>query len=978
MKAHPLVYLFAILAALMISALAFPGRVTSNKPVAVASVASNQQGVRRSRVMSRSKGSSAQSEFNPASDQVAELRLPGENESAKAGGQGSSFALTPTTMFPAQEPDTAAPQVIPITGPVSLDRDLRTLPDIPQFEGEEEARLTRYRQIDGPAGIDDPLQSILFPSLPTAMPTPLQSFAGITSAQSACGCLPPDTDGDVGNNHYIQAVNSRFKIINKAGTQLVAPTTYNSLFSAMGPTTPCGNNQNQGDAVVFFDHMADRWVISDFAFPAFPGVLFYQCFAVSKTADPVAGGWWLYALQVDPANPTFLGDYPKFGVWPDAYYMSVNMFSNNTTFNGVRVYALPRAALISGAGAPNTGAIAFSITPANLGDTYSLLPATFRSGSRPTGVGGVNPEYFMSVDSSATAGNIENEVYTWRFHADFTTPALSTFGVGVNHTPNATITVNNFVDAFTSAGTAIVPQTGTTALLDTLGDKLMYPLVYQNLAGIESIYATHTINNNQGGTGPTAIRWYQFNVTGSTIPATPTQQQTFNNAADGLWRFMPSINVDGLGNMAIGYSTSSSATNPTISYAGRLTIDAPSTLGQGEALLIQGAGHQTSSSGRWGDYSSTFIDPGDNCTFWHTNEYYSATSSSAWNTRIGTFKFPTCVLTPTAAPATISGKITTPDGSPLAGVSIKLSGARTAKVITDARGNYRFENIDSDNFYTITPTLVNYHFAPESQSFQLAANNVDAVFTATRDAVSSGNAVDTADYFVRQHYLDFLGREPDESGFNFWSDQILSCGADAGCRERRTINVSAAYFLSIEFQQTGGLVDGLYRASYGRAPRYAEFMPDTAVVARDVVVGRANWAQLLEANKQAFVAAWVDRADFRAAYDGLANDAYVNALVTHAGGFNGDRDALVSSLNNGTMTRAAVLRQVVENEGFVHAKRNETFVMMEYFGYLRRDPDADGYQFWLNKLNQFGGNFEQAEMVKAFISSGEYRNRFRQ
>ena len=149
---------------------------------------------------------------------------------------------------------------------------------------------------------------------------------------------------------------------------------------------------------------------------------------------------------------------------------------------------------------------------------------------------------------------------------------------------------------------------------------------------------------------------------------------------------------------------------------------------------------------------------------------------------------------------------------------------------------------------------MNYHFAPESQSFQLGANNVGSTFTATRDAVVSANAIDTEDYFVRQHYLDFLGREPDESGFNFWSDQIRSCGTDAGCRERRTINVSAAYFLSIEFQQTGGLVDGLYRASYGRAPRYAEFMPDTAVVARDVVVGRANWAQLLRSTSSISIA----------------------------------------------------------------------------------------------------------------------------
>jgi hypothetical protein len=334
---------------------------------------------------------------------------------------------------------------------------------------------------------------------------------------------------------------------------------------------------------------------------------------------------------------------------------------------------------------------------------------------------------------------------------------------------------------------------------------------------------------------------------------------------------------------------------------------------------------------------------------------------------------------PTAAPASIGGRITTPDGAPLAGVTLRLSGARSAKVSSDANGNYRFNNVDTDNFYTVTPTLLNYHFAPENQSFSLLANKTDAVFTATRAAVNGGNVIDTPDYFVRQHYLDFLGREPDESGFNFWSDQISSCGEDAGCRERRTINVSAAYFLSIEFQQTGGLVDGLYRASYGRAPRYAEFMPDTATVAQGVVVGSIdNWAQRLEANKQAFVNAWMQRADFHAAYDGLANSAFVDTLISRAGGFNGDRNALLGGLNGGSLTRAAVLRQVVENEGFTRAKRNETFVMMEYFGYLRRDPDQSGYQFWLNKLNQFNGNFEQAEMVKAFISSGEYRSRFAQ
>jgi hypothetical protein len=196
--------------------------------------------------------------------------------------------------------------------------------------------------------------------------------------------------------------------------------------------------------------------------------------------------------------------------------------------------------------------------------------------------------------------------------------------------------------------------------------------------------------------------------------------------------------------------------------------------------------------------------------------------------------------------------------------------------------------------------------------------------------------------------------------------------------ERRTINVSAAYFLSIEFQETGGLVDSLYRASYGRRPLYAEFMPDTQLVARNVAVGRANWAQTLEANKQAFVDAWVQRPDFQAAFGGLSNAGFVDTLVSHTGvDFSqSERVALINSLATGASSRADVLRQIAEDDRFTNAKRNEMFVMMEYFGYLRRDPDEGGYSFWLNKLNQFHGNFEQAEMVKAFIVSGEYRSRF--
>ena len=429
------------------------------------------------------------------------------------------------------------------------------------------------------------------------------------------------------------------------------------------------------------------------------------------------------------------------------------------------------------------------------------------------------------------------------------------------------------------------------------------------------------------------------------------------------------ITGGGFVNTIPGSLNSTASTTFTLEFFTNTALDS-TTSGEGETFL--GSTTVTTDANCIANFTFILVTATD-----YAGKFVTATATDPANNTSEFSQGKPITAGPTAAPAAISGTVTTSDGLPLAGVSLNLSGARSARTITDSNGNYRFRNIDTDNFYTVTPSLVNYHFGPESRSFSLLANKTDATFTATRDAVSGGNAIDTAGFFVRQHYLDFLGREPDESGFNFWSDQILSCGADAACIERRTINVSAAYFLSIEFQETGGLVDGLYRASYGRAPRYAEFMPDTAVVAQDVVVGPTDWESRLAANKQAFVEAWVQRADFRAAYEGLTNSAFVDELIAHTGaGFNGDRAALVSGLNNSTLTRAAVLSQIVENEGFVSAKQNKMFVMMEYFGYLRRDPDESGYQFWLNKLNQFDGNFEQAEMVKAFIVSGEYRGRF--
>ncbi len=353
--------------------------------------------------------------------------------------------------------------------------------------------------------------------------------------------------------------------------------------------------------------------------------------------------------------------------------------------------------------------------------------------------------------------------------------------------------------------------------------------------------------------------------------------------------------------------------------------------------------------------------------------------------------------------ATISGTVTTPDSSPLSGVTVQLSGPTTTKAITDSNGFYRFDNVAVQNFYTVTPARVNYTFNPGNLSFTLTDNKTDAVFTATPDATISANPIDTAEYFVRQHYLDFLGREPDPSGFNFWSDQITSCGNDGGCIERRRINVSAAYFLSIEFQQTGYLVERLYKTAYGDATgnstlngthqlpvpvvRYPEFLTDSQQISQGVVVIQAGWEQVLENNKQSFIAAFVERARFTTAFPlSMSAAQFVDTLNTNAGSVlsSPERDQLINELTSGAKTRAQVLRAVVEDQDLTAAEKSRAFVLMQYFGYMRRNPndppelilDYTGYDFWLEKLNQFGGNFEQAEMVKAFITSSEYRGRF--
>ena len=242
------------------------------------------------------------------------------------------------------------------------------------------------------------------------------------------------------------------------------------------------------------------------------------------------------------------------------------------------------------------------------------------------------------------------------------------------------------------------------------------------------------------------------------------------------------------------------------------------------------------------------------------------------------------------------------------------------------------------------------------------------------------NPIDDPQFFVRQQYYDFLNREPDPSGFSFWTNQITSCGTDLQCIERKRINVSAAFFLSIEFQQTGMEAYLTHRAIAGLSyfDRYEAFMHDVQALQKDFIFGQPGSEAQLEANKVAFFADYVVRPEFVHDFGGLTNEQYVDTLIfnTRVTFTAAQRDALVTGLNNLTETRATVLRKIVEYPPFRQLELNRAFVTMEYFGYLRRAPDFLGFRFWLDKLNSFDGDFVRAEMVKAFIRSTEYRRRF--
>lgn len=442
------------------------------------------------------------------------------------------------------------------------------------------------------------------------IPAPIVNFDGVNNRN---GVLPPDTNGDVGPNHYMQWVNLSFAIYSKTGTLLYGPANGNTLWSGFGG--PC-QTTNNGDPIVLYDHLADRWLASQFAFPNYPNGPFYQCIAVSQTGNPT-GAWYRYQFQI---SATKLNDYPKFGVWPDGYYMSINQFSGSS-WAGAGAVAFERAKMLNGQTAQGVYFDLYSTDP-NLG---GMLPSDLDGAAPPSGA----PNYFVQVDDNAWGYSVDR-LQVWEFRVNWTTPTASTF------TRVATPATAAFDSNMCNYSRNCIPQRGTTRKLDAISDRLLYRLQYRNFGSYQTLVTNHTVDVN--GADRAGIRWYELRKT--TGSWSIFQQGTYS--PDSTHRWMGSIAMDSLGNIALGYSASSSTIYPAIRYTGRVPSDAAGTMPQGEGTIINGTGYQSSTSSRWGDYSMMGVDPSNGCSFWYTTEYVQTSGTSPWRTRIASFKLPGC------------------------------------------------------------------------------------------------------------------------------------------------------------------------------------------------------------------------------------------------------------------------------------------------------------------------------------------------
>ncbi|MGI9102793.1 MAG: carboxypeptidase regulatory-like domain-containing protein [Terriglobales bacterium] len=524
-------------------------------------------------------------------------------------------------------------------------------------------------------------------------PSPLITFDGLDFATWGAG-HPPDTNGDVGPTYYIQTVNTSIGIYRKSDGFRVAAFTFDTFMSQGNFGNLC-DTDNFGDPVVLYDSFEDRWIITDFAFQLDasgnvinpPGS--FQCFAVSKSGDPVSGGWNFYSINTAGG----LGDYPKFGVWPDGLYMSANMFDYAASggFQNVRLYAFNKAQMY--AGAPSIQVISFDAPSTE----FTLLPANARlqTGTPPTG----SPNYY------ATVWNYLNAITVWKFHVDWNRISTSTLAGPFNvATSTWWAQYASSCSGGNPASNSVDSVPSPANRLDSLYPRLMVQNQYTNNGGIESVWNSHTV----GAGNPTilscstqaGVRYYQVKVTGGNVESTATQSFTFSPDTT-LHRFMPSAAVNGTGDLAIGYSGSNATTNPVMDYAGRLAADPANSITQTETTLIAGTGSQSGKCGgstciRWGDYSAMSVDP-DGCTFWYTNEYYAVSGLNDL-TRIGAFRFPTCTQSQLQT-GVVQGSVTT-SGNAISGAAVQLGSSRSTT--TDGNGNYSFTGVPAGTYPTLS------------------------------------------------------------------------------------------------------------------------------------------------------------------------------------------------------------------------------------------------------------------------------------
>ena len=514
---------------------------------------------------------------------------------------------------------------------------------------------------DHPVDTDDPLatdpnvQTSFGPRAPDSVE---QSFDGVSNPQ---GYVPPDTHGDVGPNHYFQVVNCSYAIYSKTGSLLFGPYTNSSIFSGMP------NNSNDGDAVVLYDEAADRWLFSQFSQPNWPSGPYYQMVAVSQTPNPT-GAWYRYEFSFTDFN-----DYPKFGVWPDGYYMSFNRFSaNSLNYIGTGAAAMNRTKMLAGDVSANM--VAFTLPSSN--EASSLMPADCDGVFPPVGT----PNYFTYINDGP------DRLGMYAFHVDWNNTASSTY------TQNALINVN----AFSSVLSSGIPQKNTTVKLDALSDRLMYRLQFRTFSDHWTMVTSHAVNV---GSGVAGMRWYELRKAGASAWAI-YQQGTYS--PDSHCRWMGSVAMDSSGNMAMGYSISSTTKFPSIYYTGRLAGDPLGQMTIQEGIIKEGSGSQLSSSNRWGDYSAMSVDPSEPSKFWYTQEYYQTTSQTNWKTRIGS------ITLNSATSYALGGVINYPGNTPtpLQGITVTLknsSGTVIGTTTTNASGSYSFSNLINGS-YTIEPS----------------------------------------------------------------------------------------------------------------------------------------------------------------------------------------------------------------------------------------------------------------------------------